>query len=49
MMRGGAMTKSCKCIVCGTDCEKEEVKRIEIKGKTKDICKECVVAIKGLA
>jgi len=42
------MTKSCKCIICGTDCEKEEIKNIKVKGNVKDICKECIAAIKGL-
>jgi hypothetical protein len=48
-MSGEFMEEYCTCCVCGTECEKEQVKQFERKGKTKNICKECVAAIKGLA
>lgn len=42
------MEESCICCVCGSEFNKEELKHIEVKGNVKDICKECVVTIKGL-
>ena len=38
-----------KCWVCGAKEEKEKMKKINIKGKTKYVCEGCATAIKGLA
>jgi len=48
-MIGDIITESFTCCICGSVCEKEQVKKFERKGKTKNVCKECVAAIKGLA
>ncbi len=40
--------ETCNCYVCEPKIEEESVKHIKIKGKNKDICKECVDSIKGL-
>jgi hypothetical protein len=42
------MTENCVCCVCDMEFHEKDVKHIEIKGKVKDICKECVTSIKGL-
>jgi hypothetical protein len=42
------MEESCKCCICETDYDTEELKHIEIKGNIKDICNECLDSIKGL-
>ena len=42
------MEESSTCCVCELKFKEEDVKHIEIKGKVKDICKECVDSIKGL-
>ena len=42
------MVKSCTCCVCESECEMKQVKQFKRKGKIKNICKECVTAIKGL-
>jgi hypothetical protein len=42
------MEKSFNCCVCGTICELKNLKQFQKKGKIKNICKECVTAIKGL-
>jgi len=36
------------CIVCGEEHGLDDVREVHIKGKFKKICKECVMAIKGL-
>ena len=42
--------KQCYCCdVCGKEHGLDDLKDIEIKGKTRKICKECVTAIKGIA
>ena len=35
------------CCLCESEFDEWDVKHIEIKGKVKDICKECVDSIKG--
>jgi hypothetical protein len=35
-------------MLCELEIEEEDVKHVEIKGKVKDICNECVDSIKGL-
>jgi hypothetical protein len=42
------MTDTCTCNICEFDVEEDDVKHIEIKGKVKNICKECLDSIKGL-
>lgn len=37
------------CCVCGEKHSPENIKKVEIKGETKKICKECVDTIHGLA
>jgi len=37
------------CLVCGEEHGLDDIYHIEIKGKTKKICKGCVTAIKGFA
>jgi hypothetical protein len=43
------MKKNTTCIVCGEEHGLDDVHEININGKSKKICKECVMAIKGLA
>jgi len=38
-----------KCVLCGMDVDEKKIKKVQIKGKTKSVCKGCVTAIKGLA
>jgi hypothetical protein len=38
-----------KCVVCNCEVHEKEMEHIEVKGKVKKICQECVTAIKGLA
>jgi hypothetical protein len=38
-----------KCAVCACEVGDEELEHIEVKGKVKKVCQECVTAIKGLA
>ena len=38
-----------KCCICGEEHGLDDIEHIDVKGKTKDICKECVTAIKGFA
>jgi hypothetical protein len=38
-----------KCDICGCEASEEKIKHIEIKGKVKKICEECVTSIKGFA
>jgi hypothetical protein len=42
------MNETCNCCVCENKFNDREVKHIEIKGKVKDICDECLTSIKGL-
>jgi len=42
------MTDTCYCMLCELEFEEEDIKHLEIKGKVKDICNECVDSIKGL-
>jgi len=37
------------CCVCGEEHGLDEIEHVEIKGKTKKICKGCAAEIKGLA
>jgi hypothetical protein len=37
-----------KCDVCNCPVDEEKMEHIEVKGKVKKICRECVTAIKGL-
>jgi hypothetical protein len=37
-----------KCVVCNNACEEHTLRHIQIKGKPKKICQECVAAIKGI-
>jgi len=37
-----------KCAICCCDVDHDEAKHLKIKGNVKDICKECVIAVKGL-
>jgi len=37
------------CCVCGMKCSENKIRHIDIKGKTRKICKECATAIKGLS
>jgi len=43
------MEESYVCFCCGDEQEEDDVKKIEIKGKAKKICRECLTTIKGLA
>lgn len=43
------MAENNVCCVCGKEHPSPDLKKIKIKGKTKQICKECVTAIKGFA
>lgn len=44
------MTPGCAvCCVCGEEHGLDNIEHVEIKGETKEICKECATAIKGLA
>jgi hypothetical protein len=36
------------CCICGEEYSVEDIKKVNIKGKEKDICKGCATAIKGL-
>jgi len=36
------------CCVCDSTVEKNKIKKVEIKGKTKNICDECATTITGL-
>jgi hypothetical protein len=38
-----------ECCVCGAEEEKEQMKKVDIKGKIKYVCEGCVTAIKGFA
>ncbi len=38
-----------KCVVCSCEVPEKTMKQVEVKGKIKKICQECVTAIKGLA
>jgi hypothetical protein len=38
-----------KCAVCSCEVGEKDIEHIEVKGKVKKICQECVAAIKGLA
>jgi hypothetical protein len=40
--------ESCTCSVCEGTFSKKDVKQVNIKGKIKDVCKECLTAIHGL-
>lgn len=42
------MEKSCTCCICESKCEMTKVKQFKRKGKIKNICNECVTAIKGI-
>jgi len=42
------MEEKCMCDICESEFDEWEIKHIDIKGKVKDICKECVDSIKGL-
>jgi hypothetical protein len=37
------------CCCCDEEHDLNNIHKIEIKGKSKKICKECATAIKGLA
>jgi len=43
------MTENNVCCVCGKEHVPSDIHEIEIKGTTKQICKECVTAVKGFA
>ena len=43
------MTENNVCCVCGKEHSPPDLKKIEIKGKPKQICKGCVTEIKGFA
>jgi len=36
------------CLVCGEEHGLDDIHHIEIKGKTRKICKGCAAAIKGI-
>jgi hypothetical protein len=38
-----------ECEICKSDVPSEEIKKIKIKNKIKNICDGCVAAIKGFA
>ena len=42
------MTEEMMCCVCESKLEKENIKKVDIKGKTKNICDECATTIMGL-
>ena len=42
------MKNSFVCCCCGEEHGLEDINKVEIKGKTKKFCKECVTVIKGL-
>ncbi|MDG6218937.1 MAG: hypothetical protein QCI00_05815 [Candidatus Thermoplasmatota archaeon] len=42
------MEKKETCMICGEEHGPDDVHKVHIKGKPKKICKECVMAIKGL-
>jgi len=42
------MTDCYVCCCCGEDHGLDDIKEVQLKGKTKKICTECVTAIKGL-
>jgi len=44
--KGGFMAK---CVVCSCELPEKDMQHLEIKGKIKKVCQECVTAIKGLA
>ena len=47
-MFGDKLVEISKCCMCERNFDKEDLKHIEIKGKVKDICNECITSIKGL-
>lgn len=47
-MIGDFMEKSCTCCICEYECDIKQVKQFKRKGKIKNICDECVTAIKGI-
>jgi len=38
-----------ECEICESDVSEEMIKHINIKGKNKKVCEECIAAIKGFA
>lgn len=42
------MEKKHICILCGEEHGLDYIHSVEIKGKDRDICKECATAVKGL-
>lgn len=37
------------CVVCGEEHGIEDLHVLDVKGKQKNVCKQCVMAIKGFA
>lgn len=49
-LKGGNIMKDKKtCAVCGEEHGLDDIHKIEIKGKDKNVCKGCVAAIKGFS
>jgi len=44
----GAMEEGPVCLVCGEEHGFDDIHELEIKGKTRKICKGCAAAIKGI-
>ncbi len=42
------MTEEMTCCVCESKVEKDKIKKVDIKGQTKNICDECATTITGL-
>ena len=42
------MAEEMTCFVCESKVEKDKIKKVDIKGKTKNICNECATTITGL-
>jgi len=43
------MEETNTCCICGEKHPVEEIHHVDINGSSKNICKECVTAVKGLA
>lgn len=49
MVEAKLMANGCAiCCICGEEHGLDDINHIEIKGKTKKICKGCATAIKGI-
>jgi hypothetical protein len=42
------MNETYTCCICESKVDEKDIRHIEVKDKVKDICKECITAIKGL-